>query len=512
MPGPLQIAALLLGLALRPAPGPVAPVAPAAPVAPVAPAAPETLLHVVQPGDCLQAIAHGYRRRAGYWRTADLMAAIRTANGLEGDLLRPGRRLLVPPAPPERHPLVTAPVRRGAGLRGIYLPGPALAASDLFTRVDAFLAAGGNGVVLDAKDVDGRVTWPAASPLAAGGRGGPAVALPELVQRLHRRGAWVAARLACFLDGELGSRRPDLALAGPDSLPWRERGLVWLDPARAEVRGYLVGLAVELAAAGVDEVQLDYVRYPTNGWRPGTAAGSAEAAALRAEADRRQAAVTAFVAEVAAALAPRGVVLSADLFAVVGWERTVDRAATGQDVVALAGLVDVLCPMVYPSHYGAGFAGVDHPGSEPRRFVAEGSRRFAELAAGRALVRPWLQAFPFGAPAYGGGYVLAQLAGARAAGASGWCLWNPAGRYGEVLPALALAAPDAAPALPVPAPLLAAAAAAPGRAGAPSGVVAAAATAPVPLRPAPAAPPLASPAAPPVVPPAAPLAGRPFRH
>ena len=93
------------------------------------------------------------------------------------------------------------------------------------------------------------------------------------------------------------------------------------------------------------------------------------------------------------------------------------------------GIVDVLCPMIYPSHFGPGFEDFANPGDHPRYFITEGVRRFAELADGKATIRPWLQAFRYRVRQYDARYVADQMEAAVAAGAGGWCLWNPAGRY-----------------------------------------------------------------------------------
>jgi hypothetical protein len=121
--------------------------------------------------------------------------------------------------------------------------------------------------------------------------------------------------------------------------------------------------------------------------------------------------------------------LSADLYGIMAWDRTADLALTGQDVPTIASIVDVICPMIYPSHFGPGFEGRRHPGDDPEYFIGEGTRRFVELAAGRAEVRPWLQAFPYRVTCYDGDYITTQVQTARKAGSSGWCLWNPACRY-----------------------------------------------------------------------------------
>jgi hypothetical protein len=415
------------------------------------------VVHVVEAGDTLNRLAIAYREAAGWFSQADCLAAIRRANGLpDGDRLNLGQRIMIPRWREVAPPRPDRPTRDGSGLRGIYLPGPVCGYQSVFARIDSFTVRGGNGVVFDAKDIDGALSYRSALPLAAPGPGRtPAVIadLPDLVRRLHARDLWTVARLALFLDGELGRLRPDLVLRGPAGEPWTERDCVWLDPAAPAVRDHFLGLAVELARAGVDEVQIDYVRYPTNGWR-GDWQGDLETTAAR-----RRAVITSFVAALHDTLQALGCVLSADLFGIMAWDRTEDLALTGQHVPSLAGHLDVICPMIYPSHFAPGFEGLERPGDHPEYLIAEGVRRFRAQAGPRVLIRPWLQAFPWRASAYGAAYVRVQIEAAAAAGAAGWCLWNPAGRYEAIQAALdaPVAAPVAVLAVPVRPPLAAAA-------------------------------------------------------
>lgn len=396
----------------------------------------DTLRHTVRAGDTLNRLAIRYREPAGWYSQADCLAAIRRANDLEHThLLRPGQDLLIPTWREPDPPRPVEPTLDGSRLRGLYLPGPACGYRSVFARIDSFTAAGGNGVVFDAKDIDGGVSFASRQPLAAWGNGrtAPVIGdLRQLVGRLRARELWVVARVALFLDGELGRNRSDLVLAGPGGEPWQERGCYWLDPAAGEVRAYHIGLAVELAQAGVNEVQIDYVRYPTNGWR-GDGDGDGDPVAIAA---RRRAVITSFVAALHDTLQSLGCLLSADLFGIMAWDRTEDLALTGQHVPSLAAHLDVICPMIYPSHFGPGFEGLAQPADHPEIMIAAGMRRFREQAGQAVLIRPWLQAFPWRVSRYDSGYVSQQIRAAELAGAAGWCLWNPAGRYDVALAAL----------------------------------------------------------------------------
>lgn len=400
-------------------------------------ALPTPLVHTVQSGDTLIKICSQYRAQTNHYSLTEMMNGIRHENNLQSHLLRIGQKLEIPVLPPENPAVVQTRVNDGQEMRGIYLTGPACGVSTVWRRVDNFIAVGGNAVIFDAKDIDGGVSYRSQHPLANWGKGRsvPVISsLPEMMRRFDSRELYVVARLALFLDGELGKQRPDLALQGPDGAPWTERGCSWINSAHPEVRQYNLALAQELAQAGVDEIQFDYVRFPTNGWKENWA--SDEPADIEAVAMKRREIISDFLKEARAFLEPYDVKISADLYGIMAWGRMEDLALTGQHVPTIASLVDIICPMIYPSHFGPGFEGRRRPGDDPEYFIGEGTRRFVELAAGQAEIRPWLQAFPYRVSSYDSQYISTQITASRNSGGAGWSLWNPACRYTVALAAL----------------------------------------------------------------------------
>jgi len=394
------------------------------------PAAPDTLHYSVRSGDTLIKICNRFRARTHHYSLDDLLKDIRQANGLTSNFLRVGQELDIPVRREVPGRQVTRRVQDGAELRGIYLTGPACGVSSVLGRVDRFIAVGGNAVIFDAKDIDGGVSFYSHHPLARWGRNrnAPVISsLGDMMRRFDQRGLYTVARIALFLDGELGTERPDLALHDSTGGVWDERGCVWMDPAQPEVIEYNLTLAAELARAGVDEIQFDYVRFPTNGWR-GDWQGDLAQTALR----RRQV-ISGFLIAARDTLDAYGVKISADLYGIMAWGRMADLALTGQHVATIAAHVDVICPMIYPSHFGPGFEGRKRPADDPEYFIGAGMRRFCELAAGQAEIRPWLQAFPYRVTDFDGQYIARQVVTARASGGRGWMLWNPACRYSEAL-------------------------------------------------------------------------------
>ena len=398
--------------------------------------APASLAYTVQEGDTLLKICSRYRHLTNHYSLTDLLTAIRRANHLESNFLRIGQTLQIPVEQEPGFERVTDRMSAGAEMRGMYLTGPACGVSSVLARVDGFIAAGGNAVVFDVKDIDGGVSIYTQHPLASWGEGRttPVISsLQDMMDRFDRRGLYVVARIALFLDGELGRQRPDLALQDSTGAVWSERGCVWVDPAKPEVVQYNLALATEMARAGVDEIQFDYVRYPTNGWI-GDWTGNLETTAAK-----RRGVITEFLSVARDTLDAYGVKISADLYGIMAWGQMQDLALTGQHVPTIAALVDVICPMIYPSHFGPGFEGRKRPGDDPEYFIGEGTRRFRDMVSDQAEIRPWLQAFPYRVTRFDGAYIAAQITAVRTAGGTGWSLWNPACRYDvalDVLPGL----------------------------------------------------------------------------
>ena len=200
----------------------------------------------------------------------------------------------------------------------------------------------------------------------------------------------------------------------------------WLDPANELAHRYLIDLAKEAMDAGVDEIELDYVRYPVIGIKNADFK-LGELGKTKVEVIRD------FVREVHAVTRARHVPLSLDIFGVVAGGKRIDIDGLGQDIAVLGPECEVLSPMVYPSHYAKGYLGFDVPGNHPE-LVGVGTRgTLGQLASGHVttgtLVRPWVQAVNYESPDYGPPYLAAELKSAEENGSSGWLMWNPSQDY-----------------------------------------------------------------------------------
>jgi hypothetical protein len=250
--------------------------------------------------------------------------------------------------------------------------------------------------------------------------------LPTLVTDLRQRGIYTIARIVVFKDSLLALGRPALAVRKPDGSVFRDReGLAWTNPYSHDVWTYNIGIAVEAAKAGFDEIQFDYVRLPD-------ATGLAYEMPWTEQ--NRVAAIDGFLTEARKALTPFNVFLAADVFGYICWNP--DDTKIGQKLEHLAGIVDYVSPMLYPSSFQFGIPGYRNPVEHPYQIV-----RLSLEQAGRRThlppvrFRPWLQAFrdyAFGGRPFTAGEIRAQIKAAEDVGADGWMLWNPHNQYSAV--------------------------------------------------------------------------------
>jgi hypothetical protein len=288
--------------------------------------------------------------------------------------------------------------------------------------LDHIAASGMNAVVVDGKDYSGWLTYPSTIPLAAETHSASHAVLKSLtalVHDAHERGIRVLMRVSCFHDPWMAAHRPDLAIRGMAD---------WLDPHSVVVQDYILAVVDETLATGIDEIQLDYVRYPTEGIGHADF-GLAGTSTIDV--------ISGFVERVHERTHDADVPLALDVFGVVAWQRSVDVHATGQDLTRLGQVVEVLSPMVYPSHFREGFNGYTEPGAHPE-VVAFGTKQAEGVLrkmGSTAIVRPWIQAFPWHAPGYSSSYVAQEIVQARAARGNGWLAWNAGGYYNEVFAA-----------------------------------------------------------------------------
>ena len=335
------------------------------------------------------------------------------------------------------------PGREAVKVRGIYISGPMAGSTELFQNIlDSAAGTEINTVVIDFKDDQGRIICPVDSPVASEiGTCRPYVQdMKELIASLKERGLYVIARVVAFRDPWLAEKKPEWSLHLADGSLYRDRqGMAWVDPYRKEVWDYLVEVGTEAKEAGFDEVQFDYIRFSTEGTMRDVVFDEAVTGG-RSKTD----VITEFVKYAYENLASQGLFVSADVFGtIIGSD--IDAQAVGQVYTEMAKHLDYICPMIYPSHYGPGNFGLEHPDTMPYETVLEAlkkSQMVMDQAAeadghvsSQAIVRPWLQDFTASYLGegnyipYGYNEVQRQIQAVKDAGYDEWMLWSAANRY-----------------------------------------------------------------------------------
>ncbi|MES2461896.1 MAG: putative glycoside hydrolase [Armatimonadota bacterium] len=313
-------------------------------------------------------------------------------------------------------------------VRGIYISGWVTGGTTRWKQLlDIVDTTEINSVVIDVKE-DGMMSYATDIPLAVQ-VGANHKMIPDInakMEELHKRKIFSIARITCFRDHVTARKRPDLAVQRTDGSPWRDRsGHYWLDPYNKANWDYNVDVAIDAAKRGFGEIQWDYVRFPSEGARAGRRYPAKAKDDLRSEAR----VISDFLRYAREKLKPYNVAVSADVFGLTVAAKPESDMGIGQKIDLMTPHLDVICPMIYPSHYGRGEYGIAHPNASPYRTVSLALRDSVKRVEGtNCKVRPWLQDFSLGVR-YGVPEVRAQIKAGRDRGVSEYLLWNASNRY-----------------------------------------------------------------------------------
>lgn len=262
--------------------------------------------------------------------------------------------------------------------------------------------------------------------------------LSELADTLQAHGIYSIARIVLFKDPILSKAKPDWSVKQPNGELWVDKaGNTWVSPWDKEVWDYNIDIAEEVARAGFDEIQFDYVRFAE------PYASLPPQIHPEAEGDRTDA-IAAFLNEAKRRLHPLGVVVAADVFGLS--PNTPDDVDIGQQWETIASTADHILPMMYPSHYlPTHLPNVPNPNEMPYETLYKSAGMavlrndaMREVGVQPARVIPWLQAFSaswLGDFEYGPEELKDQIRAVYAVGLEDWILWHPGSQYEPYLPA-----------------------------------------------------------------------------
>jgi hypothetical protein len=304
-------------------------------------------------------------------------------------------------------------------IRGVHVT---MSLASLPGKLQQYLAMPGlNTIELDVKDENGRVGFlPSAVPLARRtGAAGSYYKAKWAAKLAHAKGIYLIGRVVTFEDPVLSEQRPELAIRTSDGSRWlNNSGLGWTNPYDRRVWKYNVDLGVAAVKAGFDEIQFDYVRFPSDG----------DLTLIRYPGVHPQPmswTIPAFVQYARKRLHPLGARVSVDVFGLAATH----ELGIGQLPRRISRYVDAVYPMVYPSHYNPGEYNLSDPEAVPGQTVTHSLLDFQTALEGRkARLTPWLQDFSLGRT-YTLADVQAQVQAARSLRAHGFLLWNAEGLY-----------------------------------------------------------------------------------
>jgi hypothetical protein len=289
-----------------------------------------------------------------------------------------------------------------------------------------------NSLVIDVKDDYGYVTYPTQDPMIQQRETTKKIIKDPvaLLERLKAHDVYPIARIVVFKDSVLAAKHPELSYVEDNGALWKNgRGESFVNPYLKEVWEYNVRIAKEAAALGFKEVQFDYVRFP-EGFEK-------KADILQYHRDDRQRieVVADFVKYAREELEPLGIRVSVDIF---GYAASVPAAeGIGQDFELISKYVDVICPMIYPSHYSTGWFGSKVPDAAPYTTIngamIDTHKKLEPLGDFKPIIRPWIQDFSAswvkGYIKYGKKEVEEQIRALRDNGVEEFLLWNANNNY-----------------------------------------------------------------------------------
>lgn len=296
-----------------------------------------------------------------------------------------------------------------------------------------------NSIVIDIKDFTGRVSFRSGNeivdaPSRQAKRGCHVPDMEEFVAALHERGIYVIGRITVFQDPLYTRLYPDLAIKREsDGEVWKDyKGLSFIDVGAEPFWDYIVEISKESYAIGFDELNFDYIRYPSDGPTKDIAYPHSQDLVDKYGRLGRQASLELFFTYLYDELRDTDVVTSADLFGMTT-THTHDLNI-GQVLESVEPYFDYISPMVYPSHYAKGFNNWQNPNEHVYGVVSYSMNtavaRFNDRGLDTEKLRPWLQDFDYGGN-YGEQEVRAQIQAVYDAGLTSWMIWDPANRYTE---------------------------------------------------------------------------------
>jgi hypothetical protein len=286
-----------------------------------------------------------------------------------------------------------------------------------------------NSIVIDIKDFSGTISFPTDNPKLYGahhGTGCKATGVKEFIEELHAKNIYVIGRISVFQDPYLTKVKPEWAVKKvSDGGVWKDKkGLSFLDPTNKNVQDYIINIAKNSYAVGFDEINFDYIRYPSDG-------NIKDIKYNLTDGKTRAGNMEDFFKYLSSELKKdENIPISADVFGLA--TEVMDDMGIGQVWEKIIPYFDFICPMIYPSHYPSGYLGYKNPSMYPyeviNRALKGAVNKTTKMNEDINKIRPWLQDFDMGAT-YDKKMIEAQMKGVYDNNLDSWLLWNPSNKY-----------------------------------------------------------------------------------
>lgn len=284
-----------------------------------------------------------------------------------------------------------------------------------------------NSVVIDIKDYSGKIFFASNNQeLLNFGSVEPRVSdMQNFIEELHKKSIYVIGRIAVFQDAYMVKKRPEMAVKNKNGTQvWKDRkGISWIDAGDKEYWDYIILVANEARRIGFDEVNFDYIRFPSDG-------NMLDISFPHSSTTTKSVVMRNFFKYLHENLKDSGLKISADLFGMTTTAK--DDMGIGQVLEDALPYFDYISPMVYPSHYADIFENIKNPESHPYETVSISMKRAVERAkvasSSPDKFRPWLQDFSLKV-GYGAKEVREQIKATNDAGLTSWLLWSASNKY-----------------------------------------------------------------------------------
>jgi len=323
--------------------------------------------------------------------------------------------------------IVEKHIQAPKNIRAVYMSSWIASSVSLRSKlVDFIVDSEVNTIVLDIKDYSGLIAFDIDHPLIDNYKT-DSKRIPDIsnfIKELHSKNIYIIGRLTLFQDPLLAQAKPELAFKRLDNGEvWKDKkGLAFINPQKEDAWEYFAVIAEESHKLGFDEINFDYIRYPSD--------GNISNLNYSLNGKKRTDVMKSFYEFLDNRLRTQNIPISADLFGLT--TALEDDLSIGQDIDDALVHFDAVAPMVYPSHYNSGYLGFSNPADHPYEMIYSEMTKARLRAERNGLkgnsLRTWIQDFDLGAD-YEKDEIKAQIKASYDAGIYSYMVWDPKNIY-----------------------------------------------------------------------------------